>query len=64
MFLCGDDPQANRVVAGLAKDLGFDAVDAGGLRMARLLEPLAMLWINLAYAQGMGPDIAFRLMTR
>ena len=64
MFLCGDDPQANRLVAGLAKDIGFDAVDAGGLRMARLLEPLAMLWINLAYAQGMGPDIAFRLMKR
>ncbi|MDJ0522874.1 MAG: NADPH-dependent F420 reductase [Planctomycetota bacterium] len=64
MFLCGDDPQANRKVAGLAKDLGFEVVDAGGLHVARLLEPLAMLWINLAYAQGMGPDIAFRLMTR
>ncbi len=64
VFVCGDDPQANRVVARLAEELGFDAVDAGGLRMARLLEPLAMLWINLAYAQGMGPDIAFRLMKR
>ena len=64
MFLCGDDPQANGVVAELAQELGFDVVDAGSLGVARLLEPLALLWINLAYAQGMGPNIAFRLMTR
>jgi len=64
MFVCGDDPHANGVVADLAQELGFEVVDAGSLGVARLLEPLAMLWINLAYAQGMGPDIAFRLMSR
>ncbi len=64
MFLCGDDRQACDVAARLAKDLGFDAVAAGPLRNARLLEPLAMLWITLAMPLGMGRGIAFRLMRR
>lgn len=64
MFVCGDDEAAKATVRGLVEELGFEAVDAGGLRIARLLEPLAMLWINLAYAQGLGPDIAFALLRR
>ncbi len=62
MFLCGDDPAAKQTVLALGRDLGFDMVDAGPLRQARLLESLALLWISLAYAQGNGPDIAFRLL--
>lgn len=64
MFHCGDDAGAKGVAAGLAADLGFEAVDAGPLRNARLLEPLAMLWISLAYVQGLGPGIAFKLLRR
>jgi predicted dinucleotide-binding enzyme len=51
-------------VAKLAEDLGFEAVDAGPLKNARLLEPFAMLWIYLAIKQGLGPDIAFKLLRR
>jgi 8-hydroxy-5-deazaflavin:NADPH oxidoreductase len=50
MFLCGDDVGAKQVVAGLAKALGFEPVDADRSAQARLLEPLAMLWISMAYA--------------
>ena len=64
MFICGDDAEARRTVARLAEDLGFAVVDVGGLAAARYLEPLAMLWIHLAYAQGHGPNIAFKLMRR
>jgi predicted dinucleotide-binding enzyme len=64
MFYCGDDEQACGVAAKLATDLGFDAVSAGPLRNARLLEPLALLWINLATAQVAGRGIAFRLLRR
>ena len=64
MFLCGDDAEAKSTVGRLAADIGFEAVDAGPLASARYLEPLAMLWIHLAYAQRMGPDIGFRLMRR
>jgi predicted dinucleotide-binding enzyme len=64
MLYAGDDAQAKQIAARLAHDCGFDAIDAGPLKNARLLEPLAMLWIYLAYGAGMGPDLAFRLMRR
>ena len=64
MFICGEDAAAKTVVAGLAADAGFEVVDAGRLASARLLEPLAMLWIHLAYAQGQGTGFAFTLLRR
>jgi hypothetical protein len=64
MFVCGDDASAKGVVAGLATDAGFEVVDAGRLASARLLEPLAVLWIHLAYAQGLGTGFAFNLLRR
>ena len=64
MFVCGDDQAAMPTVLQLVAELGFDTVDAGGLKVARLLEPLAMLWIRLATAQGLGPEIAFALLRR
>lgn len=63
MFICGDDPDARQTVRALAEALGFEVVDCGALTQARLLEPLAALWISLAVG-GMGRDIAFRLMRR
>ena len=63
MFYAGDDAPAKDVARQLAVDLGFDAVDAGGLERARQLEHLAALWIGLAYG-GHGRDIAFRLVRR
>ena|SRR5688572_24366496 len=62
MFFCGDDQGSKRTVEKLAAELGFDPVDAGPLRQARLLEPLAMLWISLAYQQRLGTGIAFKLL--
>ena len=64
MFVCGDDAAAKPTVLGLVAELGFDTVDAGPLKVARLLEPLAMLWIHLAYSQGLGREIAFALLRR
>jgi predicted dinucleotide-binding enzyme len=64
MFICGDDAAAKATVADLAAQIGFEPVDAGPLSMARVLEPLAALWVNLAYVQGMGPNIAFKLLRR
>jgi NADPH-dependent F420 reductase len=64
MFVCGDDEVAKPAVIQLASDIGFDAVDAGKLEQARLLEPLAMLWISLAYQGGLGRDFGFALLRR
>ena len=64
MFFAGDDTAKRATVAALLADLGFEAVDAGPLSNARLLEPYAMLWIDLALKRGQGRDIAFALMKR
>lgn len=63
-YICGNDKVANALVAKLAEDIGFNAVDAGSLDQAHLLECLAKLWVTLAYKQGMGPDFAFKLLKR
>ena len=62
-FFCGDDDQAKAVVAQLSRDIGFDPVDSGPLTNARLLEPLAVLWMQLAFG-GNETDIAFKLLRR
>ena len=63
-FICGDDLEAKSIVSKLGEDIGFDVIDAGPLKNARLIEPLAMLWIDLAFNRGMGTDIAFKLLRR
>jgi len=60
-FICGDNVHSKYLITDLGVILGYDVVDAGPLKNARFLEPLAMLWIELAYNQGMGPGIAFKL---
>ena len=64
LFLCGDDTPSKRVVGELAADIGFDVVDIGSLANARMLENLALLWIELALRQELGPNIAFKLLRR
>jgi len=64
LFYCGDDAAAKQTVKQLAEEIGFDALDAGPLTQARLLEPFALLWISLALKCGYGRDIAFKLLRR
>ena len=63
-FICGDDPKSKDLVRELAVDIGFNVVDVGPLNRARYLEPLAMLWISMAFHEGKGSEIAFKLLTR
>lgn len=58
VFIAGDSEPARQTVAGLAESLGFAAVDAGGLKNARYLEPLAGLNVYLGYGAGLGTSIA------
>ncbi len=51
-FVASDDADARAVVAGLARDLGLDAVEAGPLASSRLLEPITILWVAMAKAIG------------
>lgn len=59
MLMAGDDAGAKDLVGRLLADLGFDALDAGDLTRARLLEPFGMVWINQAMLHGKGRDWAF-----
>ena len=54
----GDDAAAKQAVAALITSMGFAPVDAGGLKNARYLEPLAGLTIYLGYGAGQGTAIA------
>jgi predicted dinucleotide-binding enzyme len=64
MFVAGDEPKGKEVVLGLVNALGFEAIDAGDLHLARLLEPYAMLWIHLMARRRLGRRFAFGLLRR
>ncbi|MBL9077573.1 MAG: NADPH-dependent F420 reductase [Planctomycetes bacterium] len=64
MFVAGDDAPRKATVLQLVRDAGFAAIDAGPLTAARLLEPLAMLWIHLAFRMGRGRDFGLALLDR
>lgn len=58
VFVAGDDAQAKSTVSEIARSIGFDVIDAGALKNARYLEPLAGLNIYLGYGAGLGTSIA------
>lgn len=64
MFVAGDDAASKAQVLALVESTGFEAIDAGPLRAARMLEPLAMLWIGLGRLSSFGPDFAFTLQRK
>jgi 8-hydroxy-5-deazaflavin:NADPH oxidoreductase len=64
MYVAGDDAARKPLVLSLVSDLGFQAIDAGPLRIARLLEPMAMLWIHMAVNRGEPLSRAFALTQR
>jgi predicted dinucleotide-binding enzyme len=60
LVYCGDDESGKAVAADLIRDVGFDPVDAGPLRIARYTEPFALLVAQLAYEGDGGPELAYR----
>ena len=64
MLVCGDDESAKKTVLQLVEDIGFEAIDAGKLEAARLIEPFGMTWIHLAMKQGLGRDWALQIVRR
>jgi predicted dinucleotide-binding enzyme len=62
VFAAGDDVASKQQVLQMARDIGFEAVDAGPLQNARLLEPLGYFNIQLGYVLGLGTDIGLKLM--
>ena len=60
LVYCGDHEAAKETVAQLIRDAGFEPVDAGPLRMARRMEPFALLVAQLAYEGTGSPALAYR----
>ena len=60
LVYCGDDASSKKIAAELIRDVGFDPVDAGPLRIARYTEPFALLVAQLAYEGDGGPELAYR----
>lgn len=58
VFLASDHGEAKQTARVVAESMGFEVVDAGGLKNARYLEPLAGLNIYLGYGAGLGTSIA------
>lgn len=58
VFLAGDSAQSKEKVRAVAESIGFAVIDAGGLKNARYLEPLAGLNIYFGYGAGLGTHIA------
>ena len=64
MFICGNDEQAKKMVTeSILTPFGWETIDIGGIEGARLLEPLAMLWITHYFRTGTG-DHAFKLLKK
>jgi predicted dinucleotide-binding enzyme len=58
VFLASDSEPAKQTARALAESMGFETQDAGGLKNARYLEPLAGLNIYFGYGAGLGTAIA------
>ncbi len=58
VFVASDSERAKQTAKALAESMGFPTVDAGGLKNARYLEPVAGLNIYLGYGAGLGTSIA------
>ena len=61
LVYCGDDARSKEVAAVLIRDVGFEPVDAGPLRIARYTEPFALLMGQLAYEGNDGPGMGVPL---
>lgn len=62
LFVCGDDAEGKKIVAGLLQECEAEVIDAGPLWAARYIEPAMMLLVDLAYAQGYGGRVGFKLL--
>ncbi len=61
LMYCGDDQGAKDIAARLIRDVGFEPVDFGPLRVSRYLEPFSLAMAQLAYEGDEGPEIAYHI---
>ncbi|MFX0201593.1 MAG: NADPH-dependent F420 reductase, partial [Candidatus Hodarchaeota archaeon] len=63
LLICGDDKESKNTVTGLAREMGYEPIDAGPLKNARYTEAMTLLLIHLGSLMG-NWDIAWKLLQR
>ena len=63
-FYCGPDDENRRLVEQLITEVGVRPVWVGGLDAAPVVDALGTLWVTLAFLQGRGSGIAFKMVKR
>ncbi len=62
VLIVGDDAEAKKAVAGLVEAMGFGALDAGPLKVARTLERMTVVLIDLATRHKWNWNAGFKLL--
>jgi hypothetical protein len=62
MFICGNDDEAKKTVAGVIDQFGWETADMGKAEAARAIEPLCMLWCIPGFLRNEWTH-AFKLLT-
>ena len=63
MFIAGNDAEAKKAVTTVLEVFGWETIDLGGIESARLLEPLAMIWVKYGFANNSWGH-AFKLLRK
>ena len=63
-FYCGPDDEKRPLVEQLIAEVGVRPVWVGGLETAPVVDVLGTLWVTLAFRQGWGRSIAFKMLER
>jgi len=61
MFICGNDPEAKKLVSQICKDFGWGVIDIGGIESSRYLEAMCMTWVLHGIHSG-GWSHAFKIL--
>lgn len=64
LFYCGPGGATQAAVEGLIGDVGLRPVRLGDLGQVGLVDTIGGLWFALAFGQGMGRHLAFKVLTR
>jgi 8-hydroxy-5-deazaflavin:NADPH oxidoreductase len=64
LFYCGPSGAGQAAVEGLIRDVGLRPVRLGDLGQIGMVDTVASLWFALAFGQGMGRQLAFKVLTR
>jgi len=64
MMFCGNDAAAKQTVVGLIDQLGWEAMDVGGLEQALHLEHMTLLWVRMVRVDGSSPHLVYAALRR